>query len=346
MKLSTASSLVALLLSQCLCASAQAAPASALEALQQFNLIAFGDVNSTSHVDGRSYIGGNLTGGDFVQHPASTPASAYAGLTVRGNASNVTVNGLGAVVGGKLSGNVINSGAAAVLGNSSNVNFNNAAYVGGSASATNFNGGRISDLANNAALLGQVAAATSTDLKATLSGLSDQLSHLSSAGSSVNINGNRVTFNALADANGTAVFDLTAIDAIIFSLGEFEFNLNNATTIIFNTDETTYNISANFLGGSATLIGQKAIWNFYNATDLTLNSQFGGVVLATDAALENTQNIEGTVVVNSLTQSGEIHQQSFTGDVPEQKLPEPGSLGLLLGSLALLALRRKAAARG
>lgn len=352
MRFATIASLLALLLGQFLCAGAQAAPLSALEILQQFNLVAFGDVQSNSHVDGRTYIGGSVSGGDYVQHPQDTPKSAYAGLTVGGSADNVHVNGLGAVIGGSLSGSTINSGSAAVLGSSSQVNFNGGAYVGGSTSATNFNGsGRIAAPASDATLQGEILAAKlATGFESALKGLSTQLSDLASTGSSVSINGSKVTFTALAGADGIAVFDLTKndLDRTLFALKnlEFEFVLNGATTLIFNSDETAYDFSANFLGGSARQLGKLAIWNFYNATNITLRSEFGGVVLATGASLSNNNNIEGTVVVNSLTQRGEIHQQTFSGDIPRQNVPEPGSLALLLGALALLAgWRRFASAR-
>jgi len=357
MKFTTTASLLALLVSPYVCAGAQAAPLSALEVMQQFNLVAFGNVDSTSHVDGRSYVGGSVSGGDYAQHPSDTPTSAYAGLTVGGSASNLHVNGLGAVIGGSIANSTVNSGSAAVLGSSSNTNFNGGAYVAGSASGTNFNGsGRINELSSNATLQGEVLAASlATNFKSALDGLSDQLSHLANTGSSVTISGSKVTFNAAAGADGVAVFDLTRndLDRTLFKLSnlEFEFSTNGAKRIIFNSDETAYDFSASFLGGSAQQIGKIAIWNFYNATSITLQSEFGGAILATDAALTNYNNIEGTVVVNSLTQRGEIHQQYLSTLVtdrpaPDQKIPEPGSLALLLGALALLAARRKYASSG
>lgn len=118
-------------------------------------------------------------------------------------------------------------------------------------------------------------------------------------------------------------------------------NLNGATTLVFNTDDTSYDISANFLGGSAQAIGSLAVWNFYDATSLALESQFGGVVLAPNAALRNENNIEGTVIVDSLVQHGEIHEQLFRGDPPHE-VPEPGSLVLVLAALAALGTRRAA----
>jgi choice-of-anchor A domain-containing protein len=100
------------------------------EILEQFNLVVLDDATSTSHVDGRTYVGGKLTGGDYVQHPDSTPTSAYAGLTVKENASNIHVNGLGTVIDGNLTNSIINTGEAVVLGTASSNTFNNPAYVG------------------------------------------------------------------------------------------------------------------------------------------------------------------------------------------------------------------------
>jgi len=349
-------------------ASAHAAPLIASEVLQQFNLVVFGDAKSSSHVDGRTYIGGNVTGGDYVLHANDMPASEYAGLVVGGNASNLNVNGGGISVGGNLSNANINKGSAYVAGNASSVNFNGGtAYVGGTTSGSNFNGGRSYTAAT------QQSTAT---IESTMRDLALQLAGLSSTGSTVSINGNKATFNAVADANGLAVFDLTSIDTALFKLGEFEFNLGGADTVIFNVDDLVISIFANFLGGSAQAIGANVIWNFYNATDITLYSQFGGSVLAPNAALTNYNNIEGSVVVSSIDQRGEIHLQPFSGTLPttttdepptttpptttppttippttslppENHVPEPGSLALMLAALlamAPLSRQRKAAA--
>ncbi len=326
---------------QLLSFSAAASSISAVEALNQFNLIVFENSVSSSHVDGRSLIGGNLTGGDYVQHPGSTPASSYAGLTVGGNASNLNVNGLGVVTGGNLSNANVNSGSSVVLGDATSVNFNGSAYVAGSATSSNFNGGQMSSLAATSAVTSAIDAIDPTILKTELGELSQQLSLLGSTGSSVGILGGRATFNAVADANGLAVFDLTAIDTLVFGLFEFDFILNGATTLLFNTDEVSYDIAANFLAGSARTIGQSAIWNFYNATDLLLRSEFGGAVLAPDAVLTNYNNIEGSVVVSSLVQKGEIHLQPFSGDFPEgHEIPEPNVLLLMLAGLGVFGFCR------
>ena len=336
-RLALTAAVLAAFASPSLASAATTAPLTANQVLNQLNVVALDTIDSTSHVDGRTWAGGSVNGGDYGQHLGSAPASAYAGLTAQGAASNLHVNGGGAVVGGSLANATVNSGASVVKGSASSTNFNGPAYVAGATAWNNFNGGRVTDLTG--AMQSADAAAGSTDFGKVLSGLSASLNRLADTGSTVAFNGNKAVFNAKADAGGVAVFDLDAIDEDLFRLGEFEFHLNGASTVIFNTDVKTASINANFLGGSAQAIGGKAIWNFSGATDLTLGSQFGGAVLATDATLTNWQNIEGGVFVQDLVQRGEIHLQAFTGNVPMLPVPEPMTVWLLLGGLVVLGAR-------
>lgn len=317
------------------------------QVLNQFNLVTLGNATMNSHVDGRSFIGGTLNsnGAVFSMHPNDMPASDYAGLTVLGNASSGSMNVTagGATVLGNLANANINNGAVVVGGNASNSNFNGSggAYVAGSSSGVNRNSGNLSSTDAAAKL----AIAQSTNMAAVLNQTSDQLKALASTGSSWTVNGNKVTFNAVADSNGLAVFDLSNADYLL-GLGEFEFNYGSATTVVFNSDITGGTIAANFLGGSAQTIATKTLWNFYDATSLTIARQFGGSILATDAALTVNGNIEGGVFVSSLAaQTDEIHEQAFTGTLPTQvsAVPEPATWALMAGGLLLLPrLRRRA----
>jgi choice-of-anchor A domain-containing protein len=343
---------------------AQAAPLSATEMLQQFNVVVSGNLNSSSHVDGRTYVGGNAAGGDYVQHAGSTPASAYAGLTVGGNYSgNTHVNGLGAVVGGNASGVNVNSGSTYVGGSASNSSFNGDAWINGSASSVNFNGkghaASYSGTNNNNVLNATtgimdstLAASTSTNFSSVMTGLSSQLSALqATAGTSVVFSNNdhQVTLNG-SGVNGVLVFDLTALDTKIFSstTTDISFNLSNATTVIFNTNDSTLNLTANF--NQAQSLGSKLIWNFAgHDNSVTVGRTFGGQVLVADGSFSNVggANVEGGVFAKTLNQYGEIHQQSFSGNVPVAAVPEADTYAMLLGGLGLLgfiARRRKQAA--
>jgi choice-of-anchor A domain-containing protein len=320
-----------------------AAGLDAQQALQQFNLVTLGNANMQSHVDGRSFIGGALTGNSvFAMHPADMPASSYAGLTVAGNASNLQVTAGGATILGNLDNAAVNNGPAVVAGNASNSNFNGTggSYVGGTRTNVNANSGDLS--AADAA--SAISVAQSTDFASVLNTLSDNLSTLASTGSFWSISGGRVTFHAVADSNGLAVFDISSADETLLGSAEFDFDMGGATTVIFNSDVTSASIHANFIGGGAQTIATRTIWNFYNATTLEFQSQFGGNVLATEAALTNDNNVEGGVFVSSLIQKGEIHEQQFSGHIPGfgAPVPEPSSLlMMLLGMVTLLVLRAR-----
>ncbi|KAF1040207.1 MAG: hypothetical protein GAK35_03601 [Herbaspirillum frisingense] len=319
---------------------------SAAQVLTQFNLVVLGDATSGSHVDGRAWVGGSLTGGDFVQHAGDAAASNYAGLTVMGSISNVHVNGLGAVIGGSVTNSTVNSGSSYIGGSVSGSNLNGPAYVSGGSSGSNFNGGL--NASPSALMQTNQQAASSTNFASTLNGLSGQLKGLSGS-STISFSGGKASFNAVADASGVAVFNLdSGMSQQVFSAGEFSFTTNGASTIVINSSIASATIAANFLGGQAQSLGKTLIWNFYNASSLTINSQFGGSILATNAALTLNQNIEGGVYVKSLAQNGEIHLQAFNGNLPAVAVvPEPQAyLSMLAGLLmigGLLVVRKRKA---
>ncbi|NHZ88428.1 choice-of-anchor A family protein [Massilia sp. CCM 8733] len=321
---------------------AAATPLGSQQILHEFNAVVLTDMNSQSHVDGRTWVGGKATGGDYAQHANDMPVSKYAGLTVMGNAREVKVNAGGAVIKGNLSGAAINAGSAVIYGDVSNSNLNGAAWVGGSLQGSNTNGGRVPSLTG--AMQASADAAHSTDFAAQLGALSASLAQMSGTGSSVTFNGyGKATFKAVADANGVAVFNL--FDAGVFKASEFEFHLGDASTVILNASDLNATIGANFLGGSAQTLGSKLIWNFQHATSITTNALFGGTILAPSARLTNNQNIEGGVFVKSLEQHGELHLQAFDGNVNPgggtARVPEPGTGALLLAGALMLAFTRR-----
>jgi choice-of-anchor A domain-containing protein len=323
-------------------AAAQAAfsPLTGQQVLQQFNLVALNGGTSGTHVHGRGWVGGNFvgTGGAEFANDSPIPVSNYAALTVLGSASNVTVNNngsaaVGVVATGNLASVTVNNGGGVVQGSTNGVSFNGGsggAYVAGSATSTNFNSGKVTNLAGDAKLQSALDAATSTDMRAVLTGLSSQLAALS-ATSAVNLQGSKAVFTAVADASGRAVFNLNgSFGAQVLGASEFEFNLGSASTVVFNSDLSSVVVGANFLGGSANgKLANAAVWNFNKATSVTINNNFGGSILAAQAAFKNMADIEGSVIVDTLNGSGaQIHLYGFTGNLATQKLPEPASLAL------------------
>lgn len=348
-------------------AQAATTPLNATQMLQQFNLVVSGNLNSTSHVQGRTYVGGDANAVDFVQQPLLTPASDYAGVTVRGNmlnSSDAHIEALGLVVGGSASKVIVNGGDAYIGGNASGSSFQGNAWVTGTANQVNFNGdggyaGALVNTNNNrplsattASMNTAVAASTSTDFGAVMTGLSRQLSTLHGS-SSANVDFNSINTKATfsgSGVNGVLVFDLTKddLDSKIFAsnITDLAFNFTNATTVIFNTNDKNLRLNANF--DNAATNGSKFIWNFAGADSVTVGSTFGGQVLVADGVFSNVggANVEGGVFAKTVNEYGQIHVQTFNGAIPAA-VPEPETYAMLMAGLGLvgfIARRRKQAA--
>ena len=329
---------------------AMAGPVVGIDALKEWNLIVLGDLTSSSEVEGRTFVGGNLSG-NSSNYQIRTPApSSYAlpGLTVVGDVLGGTKNlnnGSGALIGGNVVGGFnLNGGVQTVK-------------VGGTLSNTNINQ-NIVQAGLGASDPGFVAGLNQqkTLLASSMTDLSNGYAALSATGA-VSIVGNRATFNAVPGANGVAVFNLNAADLSRF--GEIAFNRNGADTVIVNVAGGAVRLDDNFLG-DATGLGEHVIWNFPTATSLGLTTAWKGSVLAPKAAATTGNYIEGSAVFGSLTQNGEFHLGTYIGtyvpttpNVPvtpggsgggsPTPVPEPATMGLMAGGLALLvlALRRR-----
>lgn len=321
------------------------------DALREWNLIVFGNVTSSSEVEGRTFIGGNLEGNSsnyMIRTPAAS-ASGQPGLTVVGNVNGSHKNlnnGSGAVVGGNVtSGFNLNGPAQTVKvgGTISNTNVNQNTVQSGLASSNQY---FMSDLTQQKSLL-----------QSSLTDLSGSLSKLP-ATNTVTILNNRATFVASPQASGPAVFNLTAAQLATF--GEIALNVNGADTVVINVSGENIALAKNFLGGT-TGLGERVIWNFYEAKNIAVSTAWGGSVLAPLAAAQTSNYIEGSAVFASLQQNGEFHLGTYKGGyypplVPPggdtspgggtgTKVPEPATWLMLLGALALLWAGRRALTR-
>ncbi|MFC0683920.1 choice-of-anchor A family protein [Novosphingobium clariflavum] len=316
-----------------------------IDVLKTWNLVVLGDLTSSSEVEGRTFVGGNLDGNASNYQITALPASSTGtpGLTVVGDVNggykNLN-NGSGAIVGGSVnSGLNLNGAAQTVLvgGTISNTNVNNNTVTSGlAASDPQF----VQDLNQQKSLI-------TTSMESLSHSMSTE-----TANSQLSISGNTGTFNAQPDANGVAVFNISAAD--LDKIGEIKFNLNGADTAIVNVSGSSIKLDDNFLGGTSNL-GEHVVWNFYEADDLSLTTAWGGSVLAPGAAATTGNYIQGSAVFGSLVQNGEMHVGTYTGgytppsgsNPPSSSggstdVPEPGMMALFaLGLGALLFWRRR-----
>ena len=321
---------------------AQAQSIAGLDALRTWNLVVLGDLTSSSEVEGRTFVGGDLNGSSSnyqIRTPADSPYDVP-GLTVVGDVNGSVKN--------------LNNGSGALIGGNVNSGFNlngapQTVKVGGTVANTNVNNNTLQsglaasdpafavDLQQRASLL----SSSLTDMSRTLGGLT--------ANSELVISGNRGTFNAAPNADGVAVFNITAAD--LNRIGEIQFNLNGADTAIVNVAGSSVTLNDNFLGGTNGL-GEHVIWNFPDASQINSTTAWGGSVLAPFAAATTGNYIEGSAVFGSLVQNGEFHLGTYTGSYdPPATVPgggggptpvPEGTIGLFaMGVIGLWAMRRR-----
>jgi choice-of-anchor A domain-containing protein len=328
-----------------------------IDALREWNLVVLGNLESSSDVEGRTFVGGNLTGNssNYATRATSSP-NGQPGLTVVGNVTGSHKNlnnGSGAAIGGNVSSGFNLNGP------------NQTVKVGGTISNTNVNQNSVIanlDASNPAFGLGLQQ--NKAELKGSLGSLSFDMGTLA-ANSQLSVQGNRGTFNAQPNGEGLAVFNITAAD--LDRIGEIQFNLNGADTAIVNVSGRSINLNDNFLGGTNNL-GERVIWNFPEAEDLKLTTAWGGSVLAPLADAETRSPVQGSAVFGNLKQYGAMQIGTFKGGYTTPPasgpstggsssgggsgggavpVPEPGMVGLFgLGVAGLILWRRRRSKRG
>ena len=298
--------------------SADAAIVDATSLLRDFNTIALGNLNASSETEGTVFVGGNLVSNGYGVNPRNI-ASGVVG-SVSGSL----------IVGGNVSGNPINVGAGNVV-------------IGGTNSAIiNRNGG------------GSLTTGTSVDVSGVAAAMTGLSTYLASFGTTAGAAANTADQNLkslVSGAGGTgdltniAVLNLNALQtlALLGSGNLATLNLTAGVTTIVNLAGSNLSISGNFNQDNSTVL-----FNFFEATNLTIGATFGFGILAPNADIvASSGGNDGVVVGRNITQNIEfrpLNNQNFTGNLPVQvsaiPLPAP-ALMLIAGLLSLFALRRR-----
>ena len=289
--------------------------------LSEWNVVTSGNLTGVTDVQGNVYVGGNYTvanSTDIGTSDSNVMPAGNVSLAVAGNFST---------------------------GNPSHVNAGNA-VVGGTVTGTiNMNSGGTLTHGNPAALPSSpVAAITSASLYWSTLG----------ANSSFSTANNQINFVCNNNQN-VAVFNLTASQL-------FAQNQSLSLTAAAITKNIIINVSGisvaefnseNFLG-AFTSWGSKVVFNFYQATTVSLpGSSLYGYIVAPGAAVTANSPIVGGVMASTLSTSSEVELSgtpcySDLPDVPTTTpnvpaVPDASATALLLG-IALsgaAALRHK-----
>lgn len=346
-----------------------------LQAMRDFNLIVLKDLQSSSEVEGRTYVGGNLSGGSsnyFIKPNGQTGTGLVVGGNITGGTKQVN-NGGNLKVGGNLEsganmngggsvyadGNVkgVNANGSKVYssGNVENVNAKDI-YYGGTvknSNGTKHAGDKTYD--NLQAEIAKTTAALTTemlDLSGYLAGL-DPTNTISYSADKQQAN-----FDAGTKDTGVAVFKVTDLNAALKSQSRLAVTMpSNFDMIVINVAGTDVSLPGGINFNAASGLGTKVIWNFYEATNINFGSKsWYGSVLAPKAAVKIANFIEGSVVAKSLTQNGEIHMKNFNarpliyatggGGLGGGAVPEPATWAMMImgfGAIGAVLRRRKTA---
>ena len=118
-------------------------------------------------------------------------------------------------------------------------------------------------------------------------------------------------------------FNISAIQ----SFGQLNLNMGSADTVILNVTSNSgvINLVAppNLIGDFHRANSSRILWNFVDATEITVNNTFNGALIAPDADLRILGGgVNGSVVVNSISQQdAEIRRHTYTGWLPPREEP-------------------------
>ncbi len=241
--------------------AAQATTLTTANIFSQFDAVIFGNFSTSSEIEGRTVVGGNLIGGTtFNMNPASAAASSFAALSVYGNATaggseNINNGGGFAIAGTSNVSFNLNGGGSAYVGgsNSGNLNFSGAANitVGGANSGTlNLNSGGSVYTGTNT---GTIAGASSTTMK---------------------INGNN-SATLYLNGGGTVALNGSNTGTIALNGGSLSYTGTQSGTLYLNSGATATKVASLDLPTPVSTLGSFA--STFQTPLAALSTQLSGI---------------------------------------------------------------------
>jgi choice-of-anchor A domain-containing protein len=320
-----------------------------IAALKEWNVVAFNNLDTAHHIEGRIFVGNNLnaTYNFEAQAKSTIPTSNYGTplITVGGNASfnanNTKIEGTGSqvLVGKTVTGKIEGRNGTVQSGQG------NSATIVNSSMTVQQNKG--TDFTNT--LTSQAA-----DIKNSLQSLSQNLKALTTT-SGVSVGGD--SNNQKINVTGTGLQVLNWTEAMFEGASDnqqLEITIPSGATLVVNVAGTDIDFNRNFNTFSNM---QNVLFNFYEATTVDIGRQFSGSILAAYATVTagNSGNVDGTIIGNNVVQNGngEIHNAYFQGDLSSLSgggsspvvAPEPSTWAMLILGFGLVGFAMRARGR-
>jgi hypothetical protein len=183
---------------------------------------------------------------------------------------------------------------------------------------------------------------------------SSTLNQVNLLGSPTPVSGQPYQYSLTIPSPSTAGPVYVDLNPAWLTAGSLNINYNKSlvTAVVFNvagSSVSTGNFEFYYNGSQPTgndFGGNPILFNFYQATSVTLNNVFDASVLAPFATLTSNQDLLGQAIVGQLNSVGETHDDYFNGTglvtTAITSTPEPMTFGLLgCGLFFIGALSRK-----
>ena len=294
--------------------------------LQDYNVVTIQDFNTTSHVDGKVFVGGDLIAntkigvGEHLNSPYVGASLQVAGY-VKGN-SGISVKGQMQV------------GDSNIISNTDKLRVNGQEIQNSDGASTN------SDLTN-----------TAINYKNELEQASTTFQNMN-PNSTISYSENKKTSLTVDESLSTddfAVFNLDDMNKFFSNTVNQEIeilanNISNIAGIIINVSGTTIEQASNnnMLGTIFSEFRDKILWNFYEATTISLSANnFMGTLLAPLATVTAFGNIDGSVGAYSLITTREIHLENTTITPPSKTVNVNEPTSLILFTIVFMVFARR-----